>query len=97
MPLSGSGVDEETPLVIPVSSHHTFYVPRQEFSVGMLLKNPMIIMLLISCFMFGMLKLFPEEELKESSKASREWQRNLIKKATAATDGMKEISEKKKK
>ncbi|CAJ1014989.1 putative Protein (DUF2012) [Leishmania utingensis] len=76
--LEGSGLDEESPAVIPISAYHSYYIPRQQMDLVSLLKSPMVIMLLISALLMGLLKLFPEEELRESQKVTREWQKNLV-------------------
>ncbi|CAD2215865.1 C15orf24 protein [Angomonas deanei] len=77
-PLVGSGLDEESPLLIPIRSVHMYYIPRQQYSLGSILKNPPILIMLVTISMFGLLKLFPEESVKESRKMSREWQRKAL-------------------
>lgn len=80
--LEGSGMEESSPALIPVSGVHQYYIPREQMRITDLLKNPMIIMLLISASLMGMMKLFPEEEVRESQKMSREWQKKLANMAT---------------
>ncbi|CCW70192.1 unnamed protein product [Phytomonas sp. Hart1] len=77
-PLEGTGVDDINPIIIPEEGIHLYHVPRQEFHIMDILKNPMIIMMLVSFAMFGIVKLFPEEDLKESQKVTREWQNKLL-------------------
>ncbi|KPA86786.1 putative mitochondrial hypothetical protein [Leptomonas pyrrhocoris] len=84
--VEGTGLEEESPALIPVSGMHQYYVPRQEMRLTDLVKNPMIMMLLISCGLMGLMKLFPEEEVKESQKMSREWQKKLAAKVAAAAE-----------
>ncbi|KPI85983.1 hypothetical protein ABL78_4945 [Leptomonas seymouri] len=84
--VDGTGLEEESPALIPVSGVHQYYMPRQEMRLTDIVKNPMIMMLLISCGLMGLMKLFPEEDLKESQKMSREWQKKLAAKAAAATE-----------
>ncbi|CCW64115.1 unnamed protein product [Phytomonas sp. EM1] len=83
-PLDGTGVDDMNPIVIPTEGVHSYYVPREEFHFTEILKNPMILMMLLSFTMFGLVKLFPEEDLKESQKVSREWQNKLVKSSNKA-------------
>lgn len=86
-PLRGSGVDEQSPAMVPPTSVHEYYVPRAQFRATDLLKNPMILMMVISFGLMGVMKLFPEEDMKESQKMSKEWQQKLFNKATGAIDG----------
>ncbi|KAG5501823.1 hypothetical protein JKF63_04092 [Porcisia hertigi] len=77
--LEGSGLDEENPAIIPISGTHRYYIPRQQMDLMSLLKNPMVVMMLISASLMGLMKLFPEEEIRESQKMTREWQKKLVK------------------
>ncbi|KAG5499507.1 hypothetical protein JIQ42_04980 [Leishmania sp. Namibia] len=81
--LEGTGLDEESPALIPVASQHSYYIPRQQMDIMSLLKSPMVIMLLISALLMGLMKLFPEEEIRESQKMTREWQKKLVKTVSA--------------
>ncbi|KAG5476639.1 hypothetical protein CUR178_03812 [Leishmania enriettii] len=81
--LEGTGLDEENPALIPVAAQHSYYIPRQQMDVMSLLKSPMVIMLLISASLMGLMKLFPEEEIRESQKMTREWQKKLVKTMSA--------------
>ncbi|KAG5476371.1 hypothetical protein LSCM1_04073 [Leishmania martiniquensis] len=76
--LEGTGLDEESPAMIPISAQHMYYIPRQQMDIVSLLKSPMVIMLLISASLMGLMKLFPEEEIRESQKMTREWQKKLM-------------------
>lgn len=84
--VEGTGLEEENPAIIPISGMHQYYMPRQEMRLMDLLKNPMILMLLISGGLMGLMKLFPEEEIKESQEMSRKWQRKLAAKMTGAAE-----------
>lgn len=84
-PLRGSGVDEQSPTVIPSQGVHEYYVPREEFHLLDILKSPMIVMMLVSFGLMGMMKLFPEEDMKESQKMSREWQQKLLNRAAGVS------------
>lgn len=81
--LDGTGMEEENPMLIPATGFHAYYIPRPEFNVGSLLKNPMILMMVVSFGLMGLMKLFPEEDMKESQKMSREWQKKMLQKANA--------------
>ncbi|KAG5476093.1 hypothetical protein LSCM4_05049 [Leishmania orientalis] len=81
--LEGTGLDEENPALIPVAAQHSYYIPRQQMDIMNLLKSPMVIMLLISALLMGLMKLFPEEEIRESQKMTREWQKKLVKTVSA--------------
>ncbi|GET89427.1 hypothetical protein, conserved [Leishmania tarentolae] len=85
--LEGSGLDEESPAVIPLSGQHDYYIPRQQVDIWSLLKSPMVIMLLISASLMGVMKLFPEEEIRESQKMTREWQKKMMKGVSADKAG----------
>ncbi|TPP51959.1 hypothetical protein CGC20_4880 [Leishmania donovani] len=87
--LEGSGLDEESPAVIPFSGYHNYYIPRQQMDIVSLLKSPMVIMLLVSVSLMGLMKLFPEEEIRESQKMTREWQKKLVKSVSTDKTGAK--------
>jgi ER membrane protein complex subunit 7 len=84
--VEGTGLEEESPALIPVSGMHQYYMPRQEMRLSDIVKNPMILMLLISGGLMGLMKLFPEEDVKESQRMSREWQKKLAAKVAAAAE-----------
>lgn len=84
--VEGSGLEEESPAIIPVSGMHQYYMPRQQMRLMDIVKNPMVMMLLISGGLMGMMKLFPEEDVKESQKMSREWQKKLAAKVAGAAE-----------
>lgn len=84
--VEGTGLEEDSPVLIPVSGMHQYYMPRQEMRVMDLVKNPMVLMLLVSGGLMGLMKLFPEEDVKESQKMSREWQKKLAAKVAAASE-----------
>lgn len=65
-PLHGSGTDESSPAIIPIMGMHNYYVPREEFSLMSIIKNPMVLMLLMSLGMFALKSMMPEEDVKES-------------------------------
>lgn len=76
--LEGTGLQYENPIVIPALSVHAYYDPREHFSVMAILKNPMILMMVVSFGLMGLVKLFPEEEMKESQKMQKELGRKLM-------------------
>lgn len=84
--VEGTGLEEESPAMVPLSGVHQYYMPRQQMRLMDLVKNPMVLMLLVSGGLMGMMKLFPEEDVKESQKMSREWQKKLAAKVAGAAD-----------
>lgn len=88
-PVEGNGIDVDSPAVIPVAGRHEYYIPRENFRLIDVLKSPMIILMLVSFGMLGLLKLFPEEEMKESRKMTKEWQKKMTNMAAAAKDPTK--------
>lgn len=93
-PLDGTGVEEDSPAVIPVIGVHSYYFPREQYSIGMLLKNPMILMMLVSVGLMGLMKLFPEEEMKESRRMTKEWGNKMNKMAKGVQERREAINAK---
>lgn len=58
----------DAPLELTAVGRHVYFVPREEFSVLSLFKNPMILMMVVSFGLMGLMKLVPQEELKQQMK-----------------------------
>lgn len=57
-----------SPINVVALGRHSYFVPREEVSVFSFLKNPMIIMMLVSVGMMGLMKLVPQDELRKQMK-----------------------------
>jgi hypothetical protein len=58
----------ESPISLVALGRHAYFVPREEVSFLSFLKNPMIIMMIVSVGMMGLMKLVPQEELRQQMK-----------------------------
>lgn len=100
-PLRGSGMEEESPAVIPTAGAVQYYVPREKFDPMALLKSPMVLIMLFAGAMLLMAKMIPEEELKKSRDQSKEMRRMMRNPQealeNALSGGTKEIETGKKK
>ncbi|KAG8340545.1 putative Protein of unknown function (DUF2012) [Trypanosoma vivax] len=65
-PLRGTGLDESSPALIPFMGMLEYYVPREEYSLWGFVKNPVVLMMILSMVLMGMMRLIPEEERRES-------------------------------
>nr|CCC91290.1 conserved hypothetical protein [Trypanosoma congolense IL3000] len=62
--LQGTGVEESSPVIIPYTGMHEYYVPREQYSVWSILGNPMILMMFVSMGLVGVMQMMPEEQKK---------------------------------
>ena len=62
------GDDAANAIEVPPVGRHGYYVPREEFSPMSFLKNPMVLMMVVSMGMIGMMKLLPQDELRQQMK-----------------------------
>ncbi|KAH9598522.1 protein of unknown function DUF2012 [Trypanosoma melophagium] len=67
-PVQGTGLDESSPAVIPFVDVHSYYTPREKYSIWDFFMNPMILMMMLSMGMVGLMQLMPEEDRKESTR-----------------------------
>jgi hypothetical protein len=58
----------ENPIPIVALGRHAYFVPREEINVLSFFKNPMIIMMVVSVGMMGLMKLVPQDELRQQMK-----------------------------
>jgi hypothetical protein len=62
------GDDAGTPIEVAPIGKHGYYIPREEFSVMSFFKNPMMLMMVVSMGMVGLMKLMPQDELRQQMK-----------------------------
>lgn len=58
----------DAPIEISALGRIQYFVPREEYSILSFFKNPMMIMMVVSVGMMGLMKLVPQEELKQQMK-----------------------------
>lgn len=58
----------ENPIQIVALGRHSYFVPREEINIMSFFKNPMIIMMVVSVGMMGLMKLVPQDELRQQMK-----------------------------
>eukprot|EP00388_Colpodella_angusta_P046432 GDKK01069387.1.p1 GENE.GDKK01069387.1~~GDKK01069387.1.p1 ORF type:complete len:221 (-),score=29.21 GDKK01069387.1:72-734(-) len=71
VPIRG-GASAEDPVELEAISAHSFFIPREEFSIMNFFKNPMILMMLFSFGAMGLTQLMPKEEMRQSMKEMSE-------------------------
>lgn len=62
------GEASDAPVLVPAVSRQQWFVPREEYSLAGLVKNPMILMMLFTVGLMALMKLMPQEELKQQMK-----------------------------
>lgn len=90
------GDDLSAPFELVPVGKHGFYIPREEFSLMGLLKSPMVLMLGLPMAMMAIMKLMPQDELRQQMKQMGKDMQTLTGGDTAGASGQAAINAKKK-
>ena len=66
-PIRG-GSSAEDPVELKAISLHSYFVPREEYSILSFFKNPMLLMMLFSFGLMGLTQMMPKEEMRKTMK-----------------------------